>query len=261
MSHLDPEQIALVALGEPASDADTAHLAACPECALELSELRRTVLVGKSTVGMGGLEAPPQRVWDRIAAEIAAPTVPVDDRRMPVTAVPGSPVAAPTAADAAPAAAGNRAAPRGGGAGPRLSRLMLALAASAAVVLAVVGTWALIRPAQVVQVASANLAAFPDHPGAEGSAVVVEGEDGEKVVRVELEDDEAGTGYREVWLITADATAIVSLGILEGTEGEFAVPEDVDIRDYVLVDISQEPEDGDPTHSGDSIVRGELDFA
>lgn len=260
MSHLDPEQIALVALGEPASDADTAHLAACPECALELSELRRTVLVGKSTVGMGGLEAPPERVWDRIAAEIAAPALPVDKTGTPVADAPvGAEPAAVVAA--APGADQTRAASRRRGSGPRLSRLMLALAASAAVVLAVVGTWALIRPAAVVEVASANLAAFPDHPGAEGSAVVVEGEGGEKVVRVELEDDEAGNGYREVWLITADATAIVSLGILEGSEGEFAVPEDVDIRDYVLVDISQEPEDGDPTHSGDSIVRGELDFA
>ena len=63
------------------------------------------------------------------------------------------------------------------------------------------------------------------------------------------------------WYITADASALVSLGILEGSEGVFDVPDDVDLADYVLVDISQEPEDGDPAHSGDSIVRGELGFA
>jgi hypothetical protein len=248
MSHLDPEQIALIALGEPASDDDTAHLAACADCSLELAELRRTVLVGKSTLGMGGLETPPDRVWDRIVAEI-------DEAGVPVAAVDSAPVAdtgrsddgADTKRDASPRRT--------------LSKMLFTLAASAAVILAVVGTWALVRPAEVVEVASASLLAFPDHPGAEGSAVVVEGEDGEKLVRVELDDDEPTDGFREVWLITADATAIVSLGILEGSEGEFAVPEDVDLRDYVLVDISQEPQDGDPTHSGDSIVRGELDFA
>jgi hypothetical protein len=39
------------------------------------------------------------------------------------------------------------------------------------------------------------------------------------------------------------------------------VPADVDLRDYVLVDVSQEPLDGNPAHSGDSIVRGQLDFS
>jgi len=33
------------------------------------------------------------------------------------------------------------------------------------------------------------------------------------------------------------------------------------VADYPLVDISIEPYDGNPTHSGDSIVRGQLDVS
>ena len=80
-------------------------------------------------------------------------------------------------------------------------------------------------------------------------------------MEVRLDAAAADGGYREVWLINADATALVSLGVLEGAQGTFPIPADVDLSEYVLVDISQEPADGDPTHSGDSIVRGELDFA
>lgn len=259
MPHLEPERIALVAIGEAPTDVEQAHLDVCDECALELAELEHTVAIGRSTASLGEVEAPPERVWERIVAEIAAtpssslspePAEPAPGERAPVidTLTP--------AGDDAPATRRDR---------RRRSRrrtpLMFALAASVAVVLAIVGVWALVRPAQVVELASATLQAFPDHPGAAGSAVVVELGDGEREVEVRLDAAAADGGYREVWLINADATALVSLGVLEGAQGTFPIPADVDLSEYVLVDISQEPADGDPTHSGDSIVRGELDFA
>ena len=40
-----------------------------------------------------------------------------------------------------------------------------------------------------------------------------------------------------------------------------ALSADIDLAEFVLVDISAEPEDGAPEHSGDSIVRGELQSA
>ena len=55
---------------------------------------------------------------------------------------------------------------------------------------------------------------------------------------------------------------LVALGVLpEGDVGEFEVPQGLLDEGYRIVDISVEPDDGDPTHSGDSIVRGALDFA
>ena len=47
-------------------------------------------------------------------------------------------------------------------------------------------------------------------------------------------------------------------GLLEGSEGTFPLPAGVDLSEYSVVDVSREPSDGDPAHSGDSIVRGAL---
>jgi hypothetical protein len=63
---------------------------------------------------------------------------------------------------------------------------------------------------------------------------------------------------REVWLIRSDASGLVSLGLLDGPSGRFTVPSGIDLADYPIVDVSAEPVDGEPAHSGDSIVRGEL---
>ena len=136
-----------------------------------------------------------------------------------------------------------------------------ALAASFVLVAGVgLGVWAVTQRVSLTEIAQATLAPFPDHATAEGTAIVEERPDGTFVVRVELSADTAPDTFREVWLITADASALVSLGVLDGTEQTFAIPADVDLNDYVLVDVSQEPVDGDPNHSGDSIVRGELTF-
>lgn len=238
MSHLDPDVLALLAVGEPvASVADREHLAACDACTRELSSLTRTVAVARSAELVAELETPPERVWARIREDVGLS----DDR-------PESPTETPVVAQT-PTRSRRTA----------WARALFALAAGVAVVAGIVGTWALLRPSPTVEVASATLEAFPDHAGAIGEAVV-EDDAGAQRVRVTLEASTAPATYREVWLITADASEIVSLGVLDGSEGEFTVPDDVDLHRYVLVDVSQEPEDGDPTHSGDSIVRGELEF-
>ena len=36
------------------------------------------------------------------------------------------------------------------------------------------------------------------------------------------------------------------------------LPADLDLAEFPLVDVSVEPLDGNPTHSGDSVARGEL---
>ena len=137
-----------------------------------------------------------------------------------------------------------------------------ALAASLVLVAGVgLGVWAVTQRAAQTEVAEATLAPFPDHPSAEGSAVVEEQPDGTLAVRVELSADAAPDTFREVWLITADASALVSLGVLDGTRADLRRSRRTSTcSDYVLVDVSQEPVDGDPNHSGDSIVRGELTF-
>lgn len=88
---------------------------------------------------------------------------------------------------------------------------------------------------------------------------VEESADGRRSVVVDLEAQTSPTtGLREVWLLKADASGLVSTGFLEGASGRFTIPANVDLSQYSLVDVSAEPADGDPAHSGDSIVRGQL---
>lgn len=92
--------------------------------------------------------------------------------------------------------------------------------------------------------------------GAQGTAVLVEDRRG---LAVRIDDAALGTvdGYYEVWLADPTVQRLVSLGPY--VEGEpKRLPEGLDIADYPVVDVSAEPLDGDPAHSGDSVLRGEL---
>ena len=106
-------------------------------------------------------------------------------------------------------------------------------------------------------VASAQLDAFPGW-SATGEALLEQGDDGVRSIVVELDAPVPAGDVREVWLIRSDASGLVSLGLLDGSSGRFAVPDGIDLEEFTLVDVSAEPVDGDPAHSGDSIVRGEL---
>jgi anti-sigma-K factor RskA len=61
--------------------------------------------------------------------------------------------------------------------------------------------------------------------------------------------------YIEVWLIDRQVKGMISLGPFHG-DGDYAIPSGVDPAKYPIVDVSIEPADGVPTHSGVSIVRG-----
>ncbi|PRZ04352.1 anti-sigma-K factor rskA [Isoptericola sp. CG 20/1183] len=236
MQHVDPEVLALLALGEhgAASDDEHSHLAACAVCRAEEASLAQVVEVARADDR--GLVAPPPEVWERVRAEVGraepepAPVVDLASRRR------------------------------------RPSVLWGAVAASVALV-AGAGVGVLWERSQVpeppteiapVAVAEAELEPLPDWPASAGRAVVTESTGGELEIVVDVGGAEAGDGYREVWLIADDLSGMVSLGVLEGTSGTFPVPAGLDLATYSLVDVSEEPFDGDPTHSGDSIVRGGL---
>ncbi|HSP75548.1 MAG TPA: anti-sigma factor [Cryobacterium sp.] len=105
--------------------------------------------------------------------------------------------------------------------------------------------------------AQAQLDPFPGWD-AGGSAYVARTADGHREVVLDVTGVSADSDLREVWLIKADASGLISIGLLNGESGRFAIPDGVDLSQYPLVDVSAEPADGDPQHSGDSILRGEL---
>lgn len=248
MPHLDADAIALHALGEPLRPADALHLEDCAVCAGELVAYRAAVTAGRAAGGEQ-VVPPPDAVWERISAELGlAPDV-----------APQGAVGA-DAADAIP--------------GPdlvavepirRRGRARWVAAVAAGFVAGAVGGGAAIAAALRSEtepdraetvLAEATLDALPGW-SAVGDAVLEEAPDGTMtlVVRVSPTTED---GFRAVWLLDADATRLVSLGALDGDEGRFTIPAGLDLAEYPVVDVSAEPFDGDPAHSGDSIVRGVL---
>lgn len=288
MTHLDRDTLALVALAElELSPAETEHLAACPGCAGELDALRRTVLIGRSA-GSVDLVEPADAVWGRIHSALGLSDAVAAPPRLPGAEFVAEPGTEPTGTGivpaplAEPAAPGARPAPTARAsvadatppadepaslvhlADRRRRRVWLPVAAAACAVGVVGGIaggawWQSTRaPAPETVIAQAQLDALPGWT-ASGSAAVEESADGRREVVVDLSDgDGDGTALREVWLLTADATGLVSVGLLDGSTGRFSIPAGVDLAEYPVVDVSAEPDDGNPAHSGDSIVRGTL---
>ena len=261
MSHIEPDDLATLALDGIRPEGETRlHLEGCEACRAEYEALTRTVELGRTGAPRRGLEAPPSSVWDAIHDELSlAPELAAD----PLAADPRAPVAAPLTNTARPAEE-----PRTATVTPldeRRPRRWWPVAAAAAAVGIVagiaIGAGASggfdTRPAPQTIVATASLDAFPGW-SATGSAQLEEADDGVRSIVVDLDAEVPPSDVREVWLIRSDASGLVSLGLLEGSSGRFVVPDGIDLDEFTLVDVSAEPVDGDPAHSGDSIVRGEL---
>jgi hypothetical protein len=292
MAHLSEESLALLALGEPLDAQSQDHLADCPDCAAEVESLRHVVLAGRAEPPAPA--APGPDVWARIHAELGlSEEVAEDPFAAPRGAAPDGAVkdvAENAAKDAAERnAAENDAAGTGGagvdstgidsdgaGAGSRSAVVdldarrrrprrgvpyPLAAAAAAAALLAGAGAmWAVQRPGAEpapTLVARAELEPLAGYT-ARGAAEVDVLPDGTRqlVVRTDPADVD---GFKEVWLLAPDAQGMISLGVMAGDEAVFVLPENVDVSRFPVVDVSNEPVDGDPTHSGDSIVRGTLE--
>lgn len=260
MPHIDPDAVALAALGEPLDSASRDHLAGCAACAQEVASLTAAATAAREGSG-AGLVAPPAAVWERVRAELGldAALVPGDAARPPAPLAEARP--SPSPAPPSPAPLAPAPPPRADGGRPaRPARgRWLAVAAAGLVVGGVAGglvVAAVQRSAPETVVAEGRLDALPGW-SASGDAVVEEGPDGRRTLVVQVSDADAD-GFREVWLLDESATRLVSLGVLDGDEGRFTIPDGLDLAEFPVVDVSAEAYDGDPAHSGDSIVRGQL---
>lgn len=95
-------------------------------------------------------------------------------------------------------------------------------------------------------------------PAASGQARVVSSDDGGLRLRVtNLPPSEPG-GFYELWLLDGPER-LQSLGAFRvppSGAAEVTVPLPVDVGDFRFVDVSLEAEDGNPGHSGVSVLRG-----
>ena len=256
MSHLDDQQFALLALeGQHVLTPEAAaHLDECEQCRTEVSAY---LAVGDALRERVTLERPSEDVWARIAAELDSEPVDLASRRetrsASATTTP-APIPVPEPSGNAGGAWGTvTELPRSN---PWIRRIAFAAAASFALGAAstVVLGQLLSRPStEVIQ--AVGLEPLPGWD-AEGSATLQQS-NGDTILVIDLPETEMD-GFREVWLIDRNVERLVSLGTMTGDRAEFTIPEGLDLDEYVIVDVSREHFDGDPTHSGDSIVRGQL---
>jgi hypothetical protein len=276
MAHLSEESLTLLALGEALDPQSREHAASCPDCAAELASLQRVVHAGRAEAP--AVTAPGPGVWAALHAELglsdevaADPLAGTRDGARGDTAAEDS---TGTAGDPTGSAAGPRGDDGAGRGGATVVDLdarrrrprrgvpypLAAAAAAAALLVGGVSVWGAQRlglePDPTV-LATAELEPLAGYT-ARGSAEVDERPDGTRqlVVRTDPADVD---GFKEVWLLAPDAQRMVSLGVMAGDEAVFVLPENLDVGEFPVVDVSNEPIDGDPTHSGDSIVRGVLE--
>jgi anti-sigma-K factor RskA len=234
VQHLDPDRLVLLALSEELEElSESDHLTHCDDCRQEMQALRHVADIGAHAQELRDLPPPPDHIWHAVQESIAPtrPAAPVIDL----------------------AARRERR--------PRPRWLTPVIAAAAAAVLAVAGTVAVDRfttgqPAEPFT-ARATLEPLKTVPPSAGGDVQVLS-DGR--LRIDVRNLPLTTGFHEVWLLDPDnPTRMVAIGNLpDRPETVLPVPPGTDLNRYRLVDISDEPHDGDVTHSGRSLLRGTL---
>jgi hypothetical protein len=244
VQHCTPETLALAALREPLSAEDAAHLAECPTCRADVASLQRSVdaLAVPEFAAAAAPATPPASVWAGIAAATGVATAP----RAEVLASASS---APVETRAPAVVRELR---------PRRTALLLAMAASLVVGAGIgAGAVALANRDSGREVAAAALAPL-DQRDARGNAEVVSTKKGEQL-RVVLKAPDAGQSFYEVWLLEPSVKRMVQVGVVRPGTTVLDLPEGIDLSEYPIVDVSVEPLDGNPTHSGVSVARGELE--
>jgi anti-sigma-K factor RskA len=243
--HTNPDLLALLALGEDvAAEEDSVHISGCPDCRAEI-EAFAAAAGSARRAGETTLVAPRPEVWQQISREL----------RLHDPSTAAAEVAAPVASPVGLAGPGE---PAGSGR-VRLAAFVLAAALALAVGIGLGANLDRVTPGER-EVAAVPLNALPGWSGSSGRAAVEEDSEGNRVLVVEIDSSQPASGPREVWMTTSSAEPMIAMGYLdEDGKGRFQILPSVDLREFQLIDISQEPEgDRDFRHSGRSMLRGKL---
>lgn len=233
MSHLDEADLALIAMGEPASAADERHLVACARCRSRVDQLSAVVATARTITDDDRPVTPPAAVWDGIVAEVGladpstdAPVVSLDQARRR----------------------------------RRPALWWLAAAAAVGIVVGSVVTTATTDFGATTPDVVASAELEPVEDSAYRGTASVESRGSDAVLRVSVPGLPAvDDGYYEVWMASADAATMVAIGTLNpGEEAVLRLPAGMEMTDFPLVDVSVEHFDGDAGHSAVSVVRGLL---
>ncbi len=231
--HPSEEVLAAVAIGDEPDRSAVEHVRTCPSCSALVEQLSDLPGQVRDAAGVEILQ-PQDDLWQRIAAEVGVKDEPYPTARPVET----------------PAAGGRR----------RFGRGWLIGGVAAGVAIGVLAATALPRvfEPQPQLVARASLETL-DTRQAQGQATVT-GLGGTLELNLTVQPLNAGSGFLEVWLINTDLTRMVSVGVMPNaaTQQEFPITDALIAEGYLIVDISREPFDDRPQHSGDSLLRGKL---
>jgi anti-sigma-K factor RskA len=238
--HLDPDRLALLALSDRSAEpGESTHLVSCTACRHDLEALRHVVGLATEGNDLRDLPAPPPGLWQAIEADVGRLN------ESPATDTVVHPIG--DSSRRRQRAERRRQAP--------------VLAAAAAAIIAVTGTVAVTHVLQpqpeTKTVASASLKPLPSVPAtAHGSARVLADDE----MQIDVRNLPLTTGFHEVWLIDPEDTSrMVALGNLtDKADAVLPIPPGTDLNQYRLVDVSDEPHDGNAAHSGHSLLRGVL---
>ena len=252
MTHVEIDRLAELVLAPDDSPAEVRrHVESCSECAVMLAALSDV----RRMVGEDALVPVPAGVRAHVMAQVGLATAPTASTSTVLTDDVVRPLTRPQVADEGPLR-------RRGGIPMWAAGLAAGIALVAGLGIGRVTGGAPASPQPEAQdpaavVAAADLTAL-DSDADRGVASAVESDD-TVTLRVSARELGGDEGFHEVWLLNVDGTRMVALGVLAGGDsGEFQVPRGLLDQGYRIVDISVEPEDGDPTHSGVSLARGEL---
>jgi Anti-sigma-K factor rskA len=277
VAHIDPDALALLALGEDAAEDVHSHLANCPGCRIELQRLTAVVTAARSDPQPVQLVTPPPGLWARVAAAAGVDPAPEEGPAQATSTVSRLAAASSGLADdpvtVPELAQPRRAVPGAAAGGPpartadrawRRRPIMTALAGLAAGL--ILGAGAAVGIGQVTAgppahvVASIPLRSLPQFPqwrSASGTAIMAQGPHGRQLT-VALQAPRR-PGFYEVWLLARNGVSMISLGDLgPGHTGKFTMPPGVDLGNYSRIDVSLQPFNGSTLHSGTSVVRGLL---
>jgi hypothetical protein len=291
MEHPDEEVLTQFALDDPlALDAATlVHISDCDRCTHEIQEIQRVVDAALASGGRADLRAlvePPPEVWERVLVEVGARGAVADDdlAAAPSGGAAGQPPPAPVAeavvdepvfvapesmADAGPIwlfdqpgeieTTELRQGDRSSRPGDRRAVWQVAVAGLVGLVLGAGVAWLVADNGSSPTIsgeATTSALTGVDGNSTSGEISLVQRDGGAPELTVNIDSLDRGPGYLEAWLLNPDDGGLVPLGVIDGTEGTFTVPPSLNLEKYSQVDVSREPFDGDPAHSGLSLARG-----
>lgn len=238
MPHHDPDDIALRAVGEHVGEEVAREIDNDAATRSELSSLRGTVSAARrSGVPFEVLEQPPSSVWQNISAAIEADVAPANDGAFKRH---------------------RKVAPLKNPARRGISPLRVAAIAACIAAISIV-TFNALDTTGVTSVTTTELASG-NGVSTKGTATLLREEDKLRL-RVEITPTQLPSDhFQEVWLIKADASGLISLGPVRD-DSTYDIPDTVDLEAYPIVDVSDEPIDGNPAHSGNTLCRGTLQLA